>query len=265
MKPFADLFAALDETNKTGEKVTALELYFAIAQPADAAWAVYFLVGRRPRQIVAPRRLAAWAADVSGIPEWLFEESYHAVGDLAETVSLILPAPQQASDLPLSHWIEQRLLPLRDRDPEAQRKAVVAAWQELDGRQRFVWNKLLTGAFRIGVSHLLATRALAAVSGLEPAVIRQRLMGDWEPTPEFYERLRAPTAGEVHASRPYPFFLAHPLDGSPESLGERADWQAEWKWDGIRAQLIRRGRPDVPVVARRGTGHRALPRSCRGC
>lgn len=240
MKAFADLFAALDETNKTGEKIAAVMRYFAAAPPADAAWAVYFLVGRRPRQAVAPRKLAAWAAQLSGIPDWLFDESYNAVGDLAETVSLILPPPAQSSDLPLSYWVEQRLLPLRDLAPEAQHAAVLAAWSELDGRQRFVWNKLLTGSFRIGVSQLLVTRALAAVNGLEPAAIGQRLMGDWQPTAAFYEALRAAVTGDAHASRPYPFFLAQPIDGAPADLGERSEWQAEWKWDGIRAQLIRR-------------------------
>jgi DNA ligase-1 len=240
MKAFADLYAALDETNKTSAKVAALTRYFASAAPAEAAWAVYFLVGRRPRQVVAPRDLAAWAAEASGIPGWLFEESYHAVGDLAETISLILPEPGQSSNQPLSHWIEERLLPLRGLSDEMQKAAVLQAWAELDRRQRFVWNKLITGAFRVGVSQQLVTRALAAVSGLETAVVAQRLMGDWEPTPAFYERLRATAAEETNISRPYPFFLAHPLGGPVAELGDLAGWQAEWKWDGIRAQLLRR-------------------------
>jgi DNA ligase-1 len=240
MRAFADLYAALDETNKTGAKVQALTRYFAAAGAADAGWAVYFLVGRRPRQVIAPRKLAAWAAQASSIPEWLFEESYHAVGDLAETVSLILPAPQQSSNLPLSRWIEERLLPLRNVDEDTQREAVLQAWSELDSRQRLVWNKLIAGSFRVGVSQQLVTRALAAVSGLETAVIAQRLMGDWEPNPLFYERLRANAVEDTNVSRPYPFFLAHPLEGAVADLGGRPDWQAEWKWDGIRAQLIRR-------------------------
>jgi DNA ligase 1 len=240
MKAFADLFAALDETNKTSEKVAALTRYFATAGSADAAWAVYFLVGRRPRQVVSPRLLASWAAEQSGIPDWLFEESYHAVGDIAETVALILPSPQQSSNLPLSHWIEERLLPLRGQSEDEQKHAVLQAWSELDQRQRFVWNKLITGGFRVGVSQQLVTRALAAVSGLETSIVAHRLMGDWMPTPEFYEELRAEAVGESDISRPYPFFLAHPLDGTPADLGDRPDWQAEWKWDGIRAQLIRR-------------------------
>jgi DNA ligase-1 len=240
MKAFAELFTALDETNKTSEKVAALTRYFANAGPADAAWAVYFLVGRRPRQIVAPRHLALWAAQASGVPDWLFEESYHAVGDIAETVSLILPVPQESSNLPLRHWVEERLLPLRGLPDETQKQAVVQAWKDLDRRQRFVWNKLITGAFRLGVSQQLVTRALAAVSGLETALIAQRLMGDWEPSPVFYERLRGSAAGDPNISRPYPFFLAHLLQDAPADLGELADWQAEWKWDGIRAQLIRR-------------------------
>lgn len=113
MKSFANLYAALDETTKTSAKVAALARYFAVAPAADAAWAVYFLVGRRPRQVVPTRKLAGWAAESAGLSEWLFEECYHAVGDMAETIALILPPPLGSSDLPLHTWVEQRLLPLR--------------------------------------------------------------------------------------------------------------------------------------------------------
>ncbi len=138
--------------------------------------------------------------------------------------------------------MEQQLLPLRDLDEEAQRERLIASWEELGGPQRFVWNKLLTGGFRVGVSQRLVTRALAESAGLEPAVIAHRLMGTWSPTADFFEQLRSPAAADFESSRPYPFFLAHQLDEEPsEKLGDRAEWLAEWKWDGIRAQLIRRG------------------------
>jgi DNA ligase 1 len=240
MKAFADLYAALDETNKTGEKVAALVRYFSTARAEDAAWAIYFLVGRRPRQVVPSARLTAWAAEAAGIPDWLLAECYHAVGDGAETIALVLPEPERSSNRPLSYWVEERLLPLRNAPEADQKAALFQAWAELDRRQRFVWNKLITGAFRVGVSHQLVTRALAQASGLDAAVVAHRLMGDWEATPAFYERLRALEPGDADASRPYPFFLAYPLDEAPESLGELRDWQAEWKWDGIRSQLIRR-------------------------
>jgi DNA ligase-1 len=240
MKAFADLYTALDETTKTTEKVAALTRYFAAAPAADAAWAVYFLVGRKPRQVIPGRKLVEWAAGAAGLADWLFEECYHAAGDMAETIALVLPAPDRSSDRPLRHWVEDRLLPLRGAAEGVQKEAVLAAWAELDRRQRFVWNKLITGSFRVGVSHQLVTRALAAVTGLDPAVVAHRLMGDWEPTPAFYDGLHAADATDTDVSRPYPFFLAHPLDGTPADLGDVADWQAEWKWDGIRSQLIRR-------------------------
>ncbi len=240
MRAFADLYAALDETTRTTEKVRALTGYIARAQPADAAWAVYFLIGRKPKQVVPTAKLRAWAAAAAGIPDWLFEESYHAVGDLAETIALLLPAPLAASDLPLSYWVEERLLTLRGADEAMQREAMRQAWSEMDDRQRFVWNKLITGAFRVGVSQQLVTRALAEVGGMDAAVVAHRLMGDWEPSSSFFERLLAPDAGDTDASRLYPFFLAHPLSDDPEGLGLISEWQAEWKWDGIRAQFIRR-------------------------
>ena len=240
MKAFARLYADLDATTSTNRKVAAMAEYFASAAPADAAWAVYFLAGGRPKRLIPVRRLAAWAMEAARVPEWLFEESYHAVGDLAETIALLLPEGAGRSDRPLAWWVEERLLLLRDLDPAEQRAALVSAWRELSGRERYVWNKLITGAFRVGASQRLVVRALAEVSGVSDEVIAHRLMGAWEPGPGFYERLVARDTRDADWSRPYPFFLAHALEQHPAELGEPAEWQAEWKWDGIRAQLIRR-------------------------
>lgn len=242
MKAFADLYTALDQTTKTSVKVRAMADYFRRAAPADAAWAVYFLCGRKPRQVVPTRKLASWAIAEAHLPDWLFDESYLAVGDLAETIALLLPPPTEAThDVgALAEWVEERLLPLRGAPEQTQREEVLRAWRVLNDRQRFVWNKLITGAFRVGVSQQLVTRALAEVGGVEAAALAHRLMGDWAPTAAWYERLMG---GEAHADdvgRPYPFFLASPLEGGPEGLGDVHEWLVEWKWDGIRAQLIHR-------------------------
>ncbi len=190
--------------------------------------------------MVSTGKLRRWAAEESGVPDWLFEESYQAVGDLAETITLVLPDHGETSELALAHWVEQRLLPLRDEDEDVQREAMVQSWRELDSRERFVWNKLITGSFRVGASQQLVTRALAQISGVPEGVISHRLMGAWDPTPEFFERLVAPDTRDADTSRPYPFFLAHPLEAAPDTLGNPDEWIVEWKWDGIRAQLIRR-------------------------
>ena len=241
MKAFAALYTALDETTATGEKVAALARYFRAAPPADAAWAVSFLIGRRPKRLVRAASLRRWGAEEAGIPEWLFDESYHAVGDLAETIALLLPdEAAAASDGSLRYWVEERLLALRGLDEPEQREALVSAWRELPGRERYLWNKLITGAFRVGASARLVVRALAEVSGVPDEIIAHRLMGAWDPTPEHFERLVGTDSGDADVSRPYPFFLAYPLEQPLEDLGGAADWQAEWKWDGIRAQLVRR-------------------------
>ena len=240
MRAFARLFSAIDETNATGEKVAALVDYFRTAPPEDAAWAVHFLSGRRPKRLVGSRKLAVWASSEAGLPQWLFEESYQAVGDLAETITLILPDTGASSERPLSHWVEQRLLPLRGEEEDVQREVMVDSWRELDRRERFVWNKLITGSFRVGASQRLVIRALAETSGVEEGVIAHRLMGAWEPTADFFQRLIAPDTRDADVSRPYPFFLAHPIEGEPSELGDISEWMAEWKWDGIRVQLIRR-------------------------
>ena len=214
--------------------------YFSSADPADAAWAVHFLAGGRPKRLIGARKLAAWAMAEAGVPDWLFEESYDAVGDLAETISLLLPDAPSGSDRPLHEWIEQRLLSLAGAGEDAQRDGVVAAWRELAGNERFVWNKLITGGFRVGVSSLLVVRALARTTGIDEPTIAHRLTGSWEPRPESFLALSATDVADADISRPYPFFLAHALDADPETLGAADDWQVEWKWDGIRAQLIRR-------------------------
>jgi len=240
VKAFADLYATLDETTKTNEKIAAMAGYFRSAPPEDIAWAVHFLIGRRPKRLIPTRDLVAWALEEANIPDWLFGESYQAVGDLAETIALLLPPAQATSSRSLHEWVEERLLPMRDWDDRARRESMVQAWREMSDRQRFVWNKLITGEFRVGVSQNLVVRALAEASGVDAKVLAHRLMGDWQPTADFGAQILAKTTADTDVSRPYPFCLAHPLEGAVEELGPVQEWQIEWKWDGIRSQLIRR-------------------------
>jgi DNA ligase-1 len=240
MRAFAHLYTELDVTTATNEKVAALVRYFRTSSPADAAWAVHFLIGRRPKRLVGRGKLRAWAAAEAGIADWLFEESHQTVGDLAETITLLLPDTGTSSDRPLAYWVEQRLLPLRDQDDAGQRRDLVSAWRELSRDERYVWNKLITGSFRVGASARLVVRALSELSGVDEGTVAHRLMGLWEPTADFFERLVAPDTRDADLSRPYPFYLAHPLEENPSALGSPAEWLAEWKWDGIRAQLLRR-------------------------
>lgn len=243
MKAFADLYTALDASTRTNDKTAALVAYFNMAPREDACWAVYFLTGNRPRQAVPAKKLHEIAADAADLPLWLFEEAYDSVGDLAETIALILPPPEAASALPLHRWILDRLGTLRTLAEAEQKAALLRYWAELDQHQRFVFNKLITGGFRVGVSALLVIRALAEFTGLDAKLISHRLAGDWQPTPENYAALVSLDAQNFDISKPYPFFLAHPVDDAQtleSQLGNRADWQAEWKWDGIRGQLVKR-------------------------
>jgi DNA ligase-1 len=250
MKRFAQLFEALDSSNSTRVKTAAVGAYFVAADPRDAAWGAWFLTGHRPRQVVPTRRLAAWAAELAGLPLWLFEECHEAVGDLGETIALVLPPPTAASDTPLHRWVEERLVPLRDLPEAEQRARLEQYWSELDTPQRFVFTKLITGNFRVGVSSTLAIRSIAQAFGLDAKVVAHRLMGEWWPTQEAWRRIVDAASTETGRSNPYPFYLATQLDAAPESLGPRDEWLAEWKWDGIRAQLIRRG--DVTALWSRG-------------
>ncbi|MFL6696186.1 MAG: ATP-dependent DNA ligase [Vitreoscilla sp.] len=246
MKEFAALFSALDSTTSTRKKTDALLLYFRRAQPADAAWALYFLAGGKPRQTVPTGLLRSAAREAAGIPEWLFDESYDIVGDLAETIAHVLPPAAATIELPLHVWIEERLLALRGQSPEAVSAALKSYWNELDTPGRFLLTKLIGGSFRVGVARNLVLRALAETTGIDAKLLAQRLMGytDKHHTPDAarYALLIDPQhTPQAESGQPYPFFLAHPLQAPIESLGQREDWLVEWKWDGIRAQFIRRG------------------------
>jgi DNA ligase-1 len=248
MREFARLFAELDETTATNRKLEALQNYFEHAAPENAAWAVYFLAGGKPRQAVPSKLLRQYAIEYAGLDEWLFDESYSAVGDTAETIAHILPPPTKQSDIGLAVWMEERIGPLRGADPGTIRAALFAYWDELSWRERFLFVKLIGGGFRVGVSKLLVTRALAAIAAVDSKLIAQRLMG-WtdgrvKPTAAGFLQLIAAQSDDEHKLRggqPYPFFLAHQLNGDPATLGDMGDWQVEWKYDGIRAQIVRRG------------------------
>ena len=245
MRRFAELFTRLDRSTGTADKRAALVDYFRSAPEADAAWALFLLVGGKiggaKARIAGPRELRAWIAEESGTPDWLVDESYDAVGDLGETLALLLDDPARpGDDLPLHAWIEQRLLPVANADEATRRAVVVGAWRALPFAQRLLFNKLLTGALRVGVSQGLVQQALAEVSGLDIALVAQRMLGDWTPGAGFLRSLLSPEPQPGDAASPYPFYLASPLEQPAESLGDIGDWLAEWKWDGIRLQLIRR-------------------------
>ena len=247
MRHFTDLYMRLDATTATNPKVAAMRDYFAAAPAADAAWAVSFLCGRRIKRLIPGPRLREWVAEAIDMPMWLVEESYSAVGDSAETMTLLLDeigAGDAGLDVPLHAWVEDRILPLKNAAEPTQKVQLLSWWRELPTEARFTLNKLLTGAFRVGVSRRLVTRALAEYAGIEPARVAHRLMGRWQPTPDFFERLIDPQDRGEDAAQPYPFFLASPVEDAPiervSELGPREAWHAEWKWDGIRAQIIRR-------------------------
>ncbi|GAA0749763.1 ATP-dependent DNA ligase [Ideonella azotifigens] len=257
MKDFAALYRALDASTSTRAKQDALQRYLRAALPADAAWAVYVLAGGKPRQLVPTKVLRTLAQQAAALPEWLFDECYEAVGDLAETIALLLPPAEAPLRRPLAEWINLHLLPLRELGDEQRVAELLLQWRTLPDDERFVYLKLITGALRVGVSRLQVTQALAAVAGVDAKTIAQRLMGythpqarpdetAWahlvEPVAEVVDGEDLPAARGGH---PYPFFLAHPLPpavDTPEALaaelGSPDDWLVEWKWDGIRAQLV---------------------------
>ena len=253
MRRFARLFAAIDQTNSTNAKVEAMRDYFLAAPPADAGWAVFFLTGRRLKRLVPHAAISGWTMTATGIEEWLLHECYAVVGDGAETAALVLDQlmtnrrERNRDDDGLAAWVEARILPLRQMEPDQQQDAVLSWVRDLDRWERLVLFKLLTGELRLGVSQTLVVRALAQASSLPATTVAARLMGDWTPGPAWFERLITPDTTDEDRSRPYPFYLATPLEGGEAAdpagqLGDLVMWQIEWKWDGIRAQLVKRDR-----------------------
>jgi len=242
---FTKLYMELDASNRKSAKLAALRRYFAEVPAEDGAWAVFFLTGQRIKRSIKSRDFRDWAGAICGYPEWMVETCYGHVGDLAETLALLLADAERSRepvDWPLHEVVELVLLPLRNLEPETQQARVTEVWGQLDGETCFIFNKLITGGFRVGVSQTIVSAALADLAGVEPAVMAHRLMGTWTPTAEAYRRLFSGEASGEEPAKPYPFCLAYPLDQpSLESLGALEDWQVEWKWDGIRAQLIKRG------------------------
>ena len=240
MKEFALLFAALDQTTRTNEKVAALAEYFLSASESDRLWTIALMSGRRPKRTVTTTRLREWAAERADIPLWLFEESYPIVGDLAETIALVLPPATRQSNLSLSDWIDY-IRDLAALEEDARKEKILSAWDQLSNPERFTFNKLITGGFRMGVSQKLMTRALSRATGIEEPELAHRLMGKWSPDDVTFNSLILAPNPDADLSKPYPFYLAYQLDVPPEGLGHPSDWSAEHKWDGIRGQLVLRG------------------------
>jgi DNA ligase-1 len=274
MRDFARMFEAIDATGSTSEKVAAMASYFGARRDASAAWALYFLSGQRLSRTIGSRVLARWATERSGIPEWLFRDSYAAVGDLAETIALLMESggagdTADADDVALVEWVEDRLASLKSMDESTQRERVMAWLGELGRTERFLLIKMMTGAMRVGVSKGLVIKAIAKAAAIPETLVAERLMGEWKPIGAFMQRLMAAAGGgadgvAMRGSGPLPFALASPIEEAVgkgcarektaaeihATLGDIGGWLIEWKWDGIRAQLVRRADAATAIWSR---------------
>lgn len=243
MRQFAELVMQLGTSTKTNVKLEALVNYFSVANDKDKVWVIAIFSGRRPKRAVNTTQLATYAVELIGLPFWLFEESYHVVGDLAETITLLLPEKTSTEEntKPLHYYIEQ-LKAIEKENEQIRRQFIIASWMEMNYAERFVFNKLITGGFRIGVSQKLMVNALARTVQLQSSVIAHRISGNWDPSTISFDELLSEQSTSTDWSKPYPFYLAYAIEEKEieETLGEAKDWQAEWKWDGIRGQMIKR-------------------------
>lgn len=243
MRRFSQLHDELDHTTETAAKVAAMVTYLNDVPAGDAAWAVFLLTGQRLKRLIPGKVLMDWALKASGLPAWLFADCQNAVGDSAETVSLLLDrslAGTADATVPLHDWIEDRIESLRKLPADERETLVLPWWSTLMRSEIFLLNKLLTGSFRTGVPRSLVVQALAEIAGLPTTTISHRLAGQWTPSAAWFQSLLGEHRAADDRSRPYPFFFASPLERAPDILGPRQAWQAEWAWDGSRCQLINR-------------------------
>lgn len=238
---FAQLVTELSSSTKTNDKLQSLVDYFAIAPDADKVWVIAMFSGRRPRRAVNSRLMREWCAEITNYPSWLFDECYHSVGDLAETLALLLPETKEQDQInkSLSYYLET-FISIEKQDEAIRKKFIVDSWNQMNRDERFVFNKLITGSFRIGISQKTIVNALAKIVDLSSSVIAHRISGNWDPSTTSFNDLLSESASITDFSKPYPFYLAYALEEEPQNLGDPKDWQAEWKWDGIRGQIIKR-------------------------
>lgn len=239
MRRFSQLIQELELSNKTNDKIAALVAYFNEADDKDKPYVIAMFTGKRPKRPVNTNLIKQWAIELSSIPDWLFAESYHSVGDLSETIALILPPAKQSIDKPLNQWISE-LAELNGKADDDKKTYITQAWDSLTIQERFIFNKLISGNFRIGVSNKMLVNAIAKQSEADSSKIMHSIMGKWQPQEITYNELIEGTHVNTDNSWPYPFCLAYALDTEPENLGETTAWQAEWKWDGIRGQIVKR-------------------------
>lgn len=242
MRQFAELVTKIGTSTKTNDKLDALVHYFSSeADEKDKVWVIALFSGRRPKRAVNTTQLASYAIGVAGLPFWLFEESYHTVGDLAETIALLLPesSPEHQHAEPLHHYIEG-LKSVEKESEEAKKGFILESWQGMNKAEQFVFNKLITGGFRIGVSQSIMVNTLARVLNIESSVIAHRISGQWDPSTITFDELLGEHGVSADVSKPYPFYLAYAIEENISTLGDPAEWQVEWKWDGIRGQIIKR-------------------------
>lgn len=239
MQKFIALFQDIDQTQSTNEKVLHMQNYFTACSDEDGAWALFFLCGHRLKRLISSQKLLAWCGEMLNISTWLLEECHAAVGDSAETISLLLPLKEKgiSQAYSLAAFMQQTILPLKECSEEEQRKCVLTFWQQHTTQEIFIFNKMLTGSFRVGVSLLLTLKALSQAIGVSREILSQRLMGDWQPQGSFFVYLKSMEEDSRYLN-PYPFYLAYALENHLSTLGEPNEWQAEWKWDGIRGQVV---------------------------
>ncbi len=239
MRKFAALFEKIDQVQSTNEKVEHIKNYFETCSDEDGAWALFFLSGHRLKRLIGSGVMLEWCANLVNIPAWLVEESYASVGDTAETITLLLPRNinENQNELTLSEWMETIIKPLQKASIDEKKQVIIKFWETLSTKEIFIMNKIITGSFRMGISSLLTLKALSQATDVSREILSHKVMGDWQPTAFFFKSLKT----EGHDTKflnPYPFYLAHPFEGELSSLGDFADWQIEWKWDGIRGQAV---------------------------
>jgi DNA ligase-1 len=243
MNEFANLIHDLSVTNSLSEKKFLLLNYFSNAEDNDKLWALALLFGKKPKKTINTTQLKQYCIELTGIQEWLFETSYQMVGDLAETISLFINNQKIKADTNLSkvkHTLTfylHHLTSLNLCSEDEKKKYILSQWETLNQNECFVFNKMITGGFRVGVSTSLISSVISQLLNKPLSEVHHRLSGNWTPHTVTWETLLVNEISDL--SKPYPFYLCYALENIDKEFSPE-EWYAEKKWDGIRGQIIKR-------------------------
>ena len=251
LNKFAKLFFDLDSNNSNNKKIDLLINYFLSNSALNNSWTIFLLIGKSNKRFISGKSLREYYSIIYKLPIWLIDICHQKVGDSAEVISLLLSnkIDKKSKDISLNNLIKNKLPELLKISEEEKVEMIKYYWEIIPKENLLVFNKILTGSFRIGVSKGLVRKSLSKMLNMDESIISHRLMGQFIPSAKTYNFIISKKFHQKELGyKPYPFQLANPLDIQVKDLN-LDDYQFEWKYDGIRGQIVKR-RKNITIWTR---------------